>query len=347
MNHITRSSIRVFTETKKVILRASTNDTLDKRICLSCKLTSPSFQELITLMKERKIVSFHQITKSEDNRGCKFLNTFEFKTPKNCFLAEELLEIALKTIKTFPDIKYSNGYQVYLEALKIPPKGTLGDLTGDYGKETVKFLTDCFQNQFKFEVGSMIDVGGRSHAAVHLIRNFLKNPEMPALINDINILTPFLSEFKPNMFYAIGDAKSFFQSNKYNDAMNEIENKKPTLFLLSNFLSVLKASYGWETLEVCWSRLRIGDVMILSNVVAKPLEKQNMIRALEKDGLVEFKSKLSDFYKTAISPEFLNYLEKNLKTKVLYHIPYEYAIETKREVIGSVTGLHILVIKKI
>lgn len=128
--------------------------------------------------------------------------------------------------------------------------------------------------------------------------------------------------------------------------MKEVENEKTTLFLLSNFLSVLKVNDGWETLEACWLRLRSKDILIISNVVAKPLETQNMIKAFEKDGLVEYKTKMGNLYKTALTPDFVNFLEKKLKAKVVCHTPYEYAIETKRQVIGSVSGLHLLVIKK-
>lgn len=348
MNSLLRYCLRQFFEIPKAPSRVITTDSLSSRICHSCKLTAPSTQELITLMRERNLVSFHQMTKSEDNRGCKFLNTFEFKPQVNCFLANKLTMISIELADGFSDIRFlDKSSMVFLEALKMPPKEKIGDLTGDYGKETVNFLVHCFQNNFLSDVGTIVDVGGRSIAATLLIRKFFKEDQIPSLIIDINILTPFLSKQQTNIFYAIGGAKEFFECKDYDDEMKKIESEKPTLFLLSNFLSVLKADDGWDTLKVCWSKLRSNDILIISNVVAKPLKKQNMVKTIENDGLSEYAAKIGNLSKTAIEPNFIEFLERKLGAQVICHKPYEYAIETKREAVGSISGIHLLAIKKI
>ncbi len=311
-----------------------------KRVCV-CGAKLPSVETIIGLYKARTLKTITQMV------SCKQLSSYDFNRKRNCELTTELDRISALMLTSFEDVVYlDNEPFVMLESLNDIPEGDLGDLTGDHGKQVSKFIKHCLEKRLITYIGSLIDVGGQNSSTVLRVTKALGYSTLPSIIVDLNSTTPAVSSSQPSIKYAIGDACNFFHSEKYQDCTKDIIDKKPTLVLFNNILNVLKAEDGWDTLKAAWSRLRSGDYLFISGLVPEQLEKYGMKRTHELDGIVEFHNR-NTFYKSAILPNFSDFIEVNLKnSSVLVKETFSHTIETKRYSTTEVQGYRLFALRK-
>ncbi len=170
---------------------------------------------------------------------------------------------------------------------------------------------------------------------------------MPCLIVDINSITPALSEPQDNIKYVIEDGYNFF-STAYEEHVRDMIDEKPSLFIFNNMLNVLRAEAGWNTLRAAWERLRNGDYLVISGLVPEQLEKHGLIKYHIVDGIVEFHHRSKGFYKSALSPDFFEYVKNNLTgSSVLFEETFTFSIESKLFNEMDVKGRRLLTLKKI
>ena len=326
-DHLSLFNVRSFSDAKK-------------KITCRCGAQLPSEEKIVKAFKSRDLLHLKNIK-------CPNFESFKYQPPEDCELIDLITEISGPLLSTFEDVlTKGKNRTVMLEAVHEIPKGDLGDLTGDYGKQLVKFLSDCLEKNLINEIGSVFDVGGQNDATISAIRHILKKPSLPCLIVDKNSITPALSKQKPHLYYAVDDAFSFFESIDYQDKIKVIINKKPCVVIFNNLLNVLKAEDGWKTLEICWSKLRSDDYLIISGLVPEQLEKTGLTKQHEVDGLIEFHDK-NGFYKSALSGSFFNYVvQRLLSSNVLFEETFKFAIEPRPGSIMEVKGRRLLTLKK-
>jgi hypothetical protein len=307
-----------------------------------CGAKLPEAGRMVALFKARNI------GEAVNGVYCPKLRNFDFKRQTDCKLADSLRQIATLTLREFHDVIHvGQDHFVVLQALeKIPPED-LGNLSGDHGKQLIKFLKDCLERGLFRNIGSLFDVGGQNTSTVDLISKVLNDKQLQSLIIDINSLTPAITKENPNIKYAIDDAFSFFLSKNYSDLVMQIYNDLPALFIFNNLLNVLPAEKGWETLEMCWQRLRPGDYLVISGLVPEQLGKHNLQETHELDGIIEFSSE-EGFYKSALSSSFFKFVEQRLKgATVLFEETFEFTIMTRPPTQLDVSGRRLLTLKKV
>ena len=105
----------------------------------------------------------------------------------------------------------------------------------------------------------------------------------------------------------------FFLSDTYDTDVKICNTETPSLFIMNNLLNVLKAKDGWTTLESIWNRVRPGDYLAICGLTPEQLESHKLKRLHEDDGIVEYKDASGNFYKSAISSSFYDYLVQKLQ----------------------------------
>lgn len=322
---------------------SSTSSTLSEKIVCQCKAELPETARIINLFRERNL---RQMT--EEVR-CPYFKSFQFTEANDCKLVDTIEEIATPLLKEFPDVIHvGNSRLVLLESLHKIPEGDLGDLTGDHGKQLAVFLRECVEKQLISKIGSVFDAGGQNTSTVRLISDLMNNKDMPALIIDINSITPALSEAQHNIKYVIEDAHTFFSSERYENHVRGILSEEPSLFIFNNMLNVLKAEDGWNTLVSVWERLRSGDYLTISGLVPEQLGKHGFIKYHEIDGIIEFHHRSKGFYKSALSPDFFEYVKNRLSgASVLIEETFKFSIERKPAHTMDVKGRRLLTLKKV
>lgn len=236
---------------------------------------------------------------------------------------------------------------VFLEALHEVPTGDVGDLTGDHGKQLIKFLHDCIEDNLISNVGSILDIGGQNNLTVQRVSKLLDDPDLPAVVVDLNAVTPALSQARTNIKYAVEDAFTFFSSENYPHYVKNVVNQQPMLCLLNNTLNVLQAEKGWQTLEAAWGKLRPGDYLVISGLVPKQLEKHGFIKYREVDGIIEFHHRQKGFYKSALSSDFFDYVIHRLSdSSVLVEETFKFPVQTLQANVIEIKGRRLLTLKK-
>jgi len=313
----------------------------DKIVC-QCGAELPKAETIVDLYKQRNLREINQMV------NCKQFKSFDFVHRENCELSKELERISALVLPLFDDIVYlDNERYVMLESLKTIPKENLGDLTGDHGKQVSKFIKKCLQKELISNIGSIVDVGGQNTSTVELISETLGNTNLPSLIVDLSTATPAITASRPNTKYAIGDAYLFFSSERYQDSIKNVINDDSTLVLFNNILNVLKPEDGWKTLQAAWSRLRPGDYLFISGLVPEQLEAYGIKKYRELDGIIEFHHS-QGFYKSALLPEFSNFIEIRLKnSSILIKETFEQIIEAKQLNLIEVQGYRLLALMKV
>lgn len=315
---------------------------IPKVVC-QCGAELPEAGSVVKLFLNRNLRTLEQEVK------CAQLKSYKFISPENCQFADTLQQIASSVLRRFPDVIHMGHHLVFLEALRVIPDRDLGDLTGDHGKQLAKFLQDCRdKGSFSQPIGSIVDVGGQNISTVTLASKVI-NPdeEVPALIIDLNSLTPAISAQKENVKYAVDDALSFFTSSDSHSTLSKILTEKPNLMIFNNLLNVLKAEDGWKTLEAAWNHLRTGDYLIITGLVPEHLERTGLKRKHEIDGIVEFHSS-KGFYKSALATDFPGYIESRLDSaSILLEEVFKFMIETRPPMTMDVTGRRLLTLRKV
>lgn len=316
--------------------------TLTEKIVCKCGAELPETDRIIKTFRERNL---RQLTQQV---SCPYFKTFQFRQANDCELVEAIEEIATPLLKEFRDVAHiGNSRQVLLESLNEIPKGDLGDLTGDHGKQLAKFLKDCKEKNLISDIGSVFDVGGQNTSTVQLISKLTNNQNLPCVIVDLNPLTPAISKPQNNVKYVIEDGRIFFTSQAYEEHTRDVVNEKPSLFIFNNMLNVLKAEDGWVLLEAAWERLRIGDYLVISGLVPEQLEKHGFTKYHEVDGIVEFHHTSKGFYKSALSPDFFEFVRVKLTgASVLFGETFKFSIENHTAKIMDVQGRRLLTLRK-
>lgn len=319
----------------------STTTLADKTVC-QCGAEIPETKKLINLFRERNLRQLTQEMK------CPYFKSFQFTEANDCELVDAIEEISTSLLKEFHDVvRVGDSRAVLLEPLHEIPRGELGDLTGDHGKQMAKFLRFCLEEKYISSIGSVFDVGGQNTSTVKLVSEALGNQNLPSMIVDFNSVTPALCKAQPNIKYVIEDALSFFSSETYQDHVKGTINEKPTLFIFNNMLNVLKAEEGWNTLQAAWKRLRHGDYLVISGLVPEQLEKHGFIKYHEVDGIVEFHHRTKGFYKSALSSSFFEYLVNRLVgSSFLFEETFKFPVESLSARVIEVEGRRLVTFKK-
>lgn len=304
-----------------------------------CGAVIPTSERIADLFKSRTL----HLLRQEIN--CLKFKKFDFKESQDCQLVHAIEDRVTILLDTFKDVIHKrDDPTVLLEALNVIPKGNLVDSTGDYGKELSIFLLKCIKENHIDKIGSIVDVGGQNSSTVNIISNLLKN-DVSSLIVDMNFATPAVSAQQDNIKYVIDDAFSFFSSSSYEQAMKDVILEHPTLFIFNNLLNVLQADDGWKTLKSVWNRLRVGDYLVISGISPEQLEKR-FERNRQNDGIIEFHHNNS-FYKSALAPEFSDFLQNNLKNcLVLTKEHFERENEKNSRIRMKMKGYRMLTLRK-
>jgi hypothetical protein len=310
----------------------------NKKTC-SCKATIPDVERIKSLFKDRVLQNLQQEV------SCSYFGSSNFRRRPDCSLSYQIQKASESILPTFKDVVYiGNEHFVMLEALRNVPEKDLVDSTGDYGKELSVFLASCLKKNILVEIGAIIDVGGQNPSTVNFISKII-NKNVTALIVDINSATPGVSPQKSNVKYAIGDAYEFFTSSNYDNAVENVINEKPTLFIFNNMLNVLSAEEGWKTLKAAWEKLRPGDYLVVSGLVPEQLEKR-LNKQNQLDGIVEFHLNNS-FYKSALLPEFSEFLTAKLNDcLILTRENFSKTIENNSKKLLEIKGHRLLALRK-
>lgn len=314
----------------------------EERITCQCGQVLPETSKLVEIFKSRRL---REIRNEVD---CPYFKSFQFIQANDCELVSAIEDISVSILKDFQDVeRIGSSRLVLLESLNEVPEGDLGDLTGDHGKQLIKFIQDCFNNHLIGDFGSVLDIGGQNTSLVNLISKYANNQDLPCLIVDINAITPAISPEQKNIKYIIEDGRTFFSSDNYDEYISEIIDEKPSLFIMNNLLNLLRANEGWEILESAWNKLRVGDYLIISGLVPEQFERLGFKEGYVEDGIVEFHHKNKGFYKSALSASFFECLTDRLaSSEVLFEETFKFTIEARPKHLMEVKGRRLLSLKK-
>lgn len=308
--------------------------------CSQKKLSS-DIEELFIRRKLRNITG---------SLKCKQLRHPEFKPNSSCRITNHLLEISELFIKEFPDVINVNPTKavVLIEALNEIPHGKFGDITGDHGKELSRFISDCLEARLLQNIGALYDIGGQNNSTSSLICQTIKNETLPCLVIDINLITPAISQYQENIKYVIDDSVNFFNSTIFHEYKNNLDSKKSSIFIFNNMLNVLPPETGWANIETVWKVMQADDYLIISGLSTEQFESSPFLKYHDFDGIVAFHNAFNrEFYKSALSNEFVNYLGSRLpNARVLCKETFEFEILDWRKKELPIKGRRFLTLKK-
>ena len=258
---------------------------------------------------------------------------------------ETIRVVAPRILDTFPDVLYVGKTVVLGEALSVPPKGDLGDQTGDHGKQVEHYLRKCQSTGLIRKVGSLIDIGGQNSETVTRVASVFFG--LRSLIVDMNALSPALTDRAERVDYAIGLAQNFFRSDSYGRVMKEITCNLPSLFLMNNLLNTTEATDAWPLVQLVWEKMRPGDYLLVIGFTPDQLENQGLSATKRVHGIIQFE-KFGKFCKSALSTEFVKQIIFSLQSaEVLDWEVFDYEAEVGRGKIRiGVEGMRVLVLQK-
>lgn len=273
-----------------------------------CGAILPPDERIRTLFKQRSLGNITAET------SCRKMKNYNFSVQTGCELLNRLT--ALFTHYKYPDVcYYGQTARPMLEALESPPEGEVGDLRGDHGIEVGRFFADALEKGCIPVIGSCIDVGGQNTSTVNRLSAVFRNPELPAIIVEINPLTPALTGERPNIKYAITDAEEFFSSKEYGDCTESMLSSAPNLILFNNVLNLVDPEHAWAMLESAWSVMRPGDYLFISGLKPEQLSDSKDLKPDEEvKGIITFReAKEGKFYKSTLSEAFTDSIEERLE----------------------------------
>lgn len=325
--------------------------TSEGRLTCECRAELPTTDQIIKGFKERNLLEITRKT------HCMNIITFPHVQSHVCTLIERIKEIAPPLLKEFPDVIHlGSSSMVWPGPLKFKSYRFLQEeldyLSGEPEERLGSFLKVSLDRKLIPDIGCVFDIRGRN---TRLFTLPINTQNVPSLIVDGNPVIPALSQSQHNVKYLIEDGYTFFTSEAYEEHTRDLVNEKTSLFVFNNMLNAMKAEDGWAVLTAAWERLRIGDCLVISELVPDQLEKNGFFKHHELDGIVEFYEEtglhygpIKKFHASVLSPTFLDFLNVRIKgVSVLFEETFKFCIKNQFSKKPDIQGRHLLALKKI